>query len=137
MTLFAKEKGPGLGDVGLAFLVNKYGNDKHGGDYAAMAISGGKFDSKEFRKEQEKERRKKATAVEASSILAPMAKDSALSDEDRKWLGKIADNPDIVRGMAEGSSQAFRNWYLLRGQDLLRNTQYFRATPEVEDVWKK
>ena len=137
MTLFKKEPGPGLFQVGAAFGVNKYGNDKHGGDYAAQAISGGAFDSKEFRKEQEKERRKKATSVEAASILAPMSKDSALSEEDRKWLGKIADNPDIVRGMAEGSSQAFRNWYLLRGQDLLRNTQYFRATPEVEDVWKK
>lgn len=137
MTLFTKEKGPGLGDVTMAFLVNKYGNDKHGGDYAAQALTAGYFDSKDFRKDQEKERRKKATSAEAASVLAPMAKDSTLSEEDRKWLGKIVDNPDIVRGMAEGSSQAFRNWYLLRGQDLLRNTQYFRATPEVEDVWKK
>ncbi len=137
MTLFAKEKGPGLGDVAMAFGVNKYGGDKTGANYAAQALSFGALDPKEIRKEQEKERRKKATSVEAASILAPMSKDSALSEEDRKWLGKIADNPDIVRGMAEGSSQAFRNWYLLRGQDLLRNTQYFRATPEVEDVWKK
>ena len=137
MTLFKKEKGPGLGDVAMAFGVNKYGGDKTGANYAAQALSFGALDPKEIRKEQEKERRKKATSVEASSILAPMAKDSTLSDKDRKWLGKIADNPDIVRGMAEGSSQAFRNWYLLRGQDILRNTQYFRATPEVEDVWKK
>jgi hypothetical protein len=55
-----------------------------------------------------------------------------LSEEDREWMSKIAQNPDIVKGAGEGNSSKFRNWYLMRGMDLMRGTELFRPTPSVD-----
>jgi hypothetical protein len=65
---------------------------------------------------------------QASRILGQ----EGLSDEDRDWMRKITENPGIVKGLGEGSSTKFKNWFLLRGQDLLRGTELFRPTPAVE-----
>lgn len=61
-----------------------------------------------------------------------LSMDKTLTDEDRDWLKKIQDNPSIVTGIGEGNSARFRNWFLLRGQDLMRGTSLFRPTPSVE-----
>ena len=58
--------------------------------------------------------------------------DKTLTDEDRYWMNKIQDNPSIVNGIGEGNSARFRNWFLLRGQDIMRGTSLFRPTPSVE-----
>lgn len=78
---------------------------------------------------EQRENAKKAQAKAVLNILA----DNAENDEDRKWLGIIANNPGIVRGEgAEALNSAFRNWYLLRGSDILRGTELYRPTFEVE-----
>lgn len=75
---------------------------------------------------------RKVRDVQKSHAGQILSMDKTLTDEDRDWLKKIQDNPSIVTGIGEGNSARFRNWFLLRGQDLMRGTSLFRPTPSVE-----
>lgn len=122
------------------FVTNKYGS-KRDADVVLKGASNmlGAIDPKidvykEWFEKPKKEASDKARTelkkIQASKILV---NDSALTSEDKDWLGKIIKNPGIVEGMTkEGQSTKFRNWYLLRGQDILRGTELFRPTPTVE-----
>lgn len=141
MTLFMREpalfsknqpKRPtleGILDGLMAFGVNKYGGDKTGANVAAQALTGGKVDPKEIRKDQQKARTRKRQASEAEQILKPRLE--GLTGKDREYLQAIIDNPGLVQGYGNVTPE-FRNWYLLRGQELLQDTKYFRPTPEVK-----
>lgn len=117
--------------------INKYGS-KRDADMLTGQISRmlGAFSptlniSKQLAEAKEKgvaDVRKNVKKSQASRILGQ----PDLSDEDREWVKKIAENPGIVEGYGEGSSSKFKNWYLLRGQDILRGTDIFRPTPAVE-----
>lgn len=80
------------------------------------------------RKKDIEEQRTKVKKSQARQILETQELDA----EDREWLNKIIKNPNMMEGYGEGSSTKFRNWYLLRGQDILRGTELFRPTPTVE-----
>lgn len=87
--------------------------------------------SKPVRKLQT-EQRENAKKAQAKAVLNAMA-NNAQSDEDRKWLGIIAENPGIVRGEgAKALDPEFRKWMLVRGSDILRGTELYRPTFEVE-----
>ena len=141
MTLFMKEPSlfskptlsrptlEGVLDGLMAFGVNKYGGDQTGANVAAQALTGGLLDPKEIRKDQKKARTKKRQASEAEQILKPRLE--GLTGKDREYLQAIIDNPGLVQGYGN-VTQEFRNWFLLRGQDLLSGTKYFRPAPEVE-----
>lgn len=87
--------------------------------------------SKPVRKFQT-EQRENAKKAQAKAVLNVMA-NNAENDEDRKWLGIIADNPGIVRGEgAKALDPEFRKWMLIRGSDILRGTELYRPTFEVE-----
>lgn len=87
--------------------------------------------SKPVRKLQT-EQRENAKKAQAKAVLSVMA-DKAKNEEDRKWLGVIAENPGIVRGEgAEALNPEFRKWMLIRGSDILRGTELYRPTFEVE-----
>lgn len=75
---------------------------------------------------------RKLRDVQKSQAGQILSMDKTLTDEDRDWLKKIQDNPSIVNGIGEGNSPRFRNWFLLRGQDIMRGTSLFRPTPSVE-----
>ena len=75
---------------------------------------------------------RKVRDVQKSQAGQILSMDKTLTDEDRDWLKKIQDNPSIVTGIGEGNSARFRNWFLLRGQDIMRGTSLFRPTPSVE-----
>lgn len=75
---------------------------------------------------------RKVREVQKSQAGQILSMDKTLTDEDRDWLKKIKDNPSIVNGLGEGNSARFRNWFLLRGQDIMRGTSLFRPTPSVE-----
>lgn len=75
---------------------------------------------------------RKVRDVQKSHAGQILSMDKTLTDEDRDWLKKIQDNPSIVTGIGEGNSARFRNWFLLRGQDIMRGTSLFRPTPSVE-----
>lgn len=66
----------------------------------------------------------------AQSVLDNLPKDA--SDDDKKFMKMVVDNPDVLKGMGKGNTPAFRNWYLLRGSDILRGTELYRPTFEVE-----
>lgn len=127
-----------LTDPGMYFdMAKSWGVNEAGDDNAAQAfLSRFGVNPRDLRDVQEGRRKKKDVARDSAKVL-DMAKGDGLTEQDRMWLSKIAAKPDIVSGMGEGNSTAFRNWYLLRGQNLLRDTKYFRATPDVEDVWTK
>lgn len=87
--------------------------------------------SKPVRKLQT-EQRENAKKAQAKAVLNTMA-NNAKTDEDRKWLGIIAENPGIVRGEgAKALDPEFRKWMLIRGSDILRGTELYRPTFEVE-----
>jgi hypothetical protein len=87
--------------------------------------------SKPVRKFQT-EQRENAKKAQAKAVLNAMA-NNAKTDEDRKWLGIIAENPGIVRGEgAKALDPEFRKWMLIRGSDILRGTEFYRPTFEVE-----
>lgn len=75
---------------------------------------------------------RKVREVQKSHAGRILSVDKTLTDEDRYWMNKIKDNPSIVNGIGEGNSARFRNWFLLRGQDIMRGTSLFRPTPSVE-----
>lgn len=66
----------------------------------------------------------------AKSVLDNLPKDA--SDDDKKFMKMVVDNPDVLKGMGKGNTPAFRNWYLLRGSDILRGTELYRPTFDVE-----
>ena len=87
--------------------------------------------SKPVRKLQT-EQRENAKKAQAKAVLNTMA-NNAETDEDKKWLGIIAENPGIVRGEgAKALDPEFRKWMLIRGSDILRGTELYRPTFEVE-----
>ena len=75
---------------------------------------------------------RKVKEVQKSQAGQILSTDKTLTDEDRDWMKKIQANPGILKGMGEGNSARFRNWFLLRGQDIMRGTSLFRPTPAVE-----
>ena len=124
-------------EMGETWLVNKYGSKRDADMFTGQASRMlGAIDpklniSEQLAKAKQKdvdEVRKNVKKSQASRILGQQD----LSDEDREWVKKIAENPGIVEGYGEGSSSKFKNWYLLRGQDILRGTDIFRPTPAVE-----
>lgn len=87
--------------------------------------------SKPVRKLQT-EQRERAQKAQAKAVLNVLA-DNAETDEDKKWLGVIAKNPSVVRGEgAEALNPEFRKWMLVRGSDILRGTDLYRPTFDVE-----
>jgi hypothetical protein len=87
--------------------------------------------SKPVRKLQT-EQRENAKKAQAKAVLNVMA-EKAKTEEDRKWLGVIARNPSVVRGEgAEALNPEFRKWMLVRGSDILRGTDLYRPTFDVE-----
>lgn len=75
---------------------------------------------------------RKVRDVQKSQAGQILSTDKTLTDEDRDWMKKIQANPEILNGIGEGNSARFRNWFLLRGQDIMRGTSLFRPTPAVE-----
>lgn len=87
--------------------------------------------SKPLRKFQT-EQREQARKAQTTALLKGLA-DSAENPEDKKWLGVIAKNPDVVKGAgAEAYNPNFRRWMLVRGSDILRGTELYRPTFDVE-----
>lgn len=108
------------GDMIQTYAVNKMGSDKDASIIGA-AVPGG-LNVKEIRKEQAKEREQKRQAGAAKVLGAWAGEQNGLTKEDQDFLGLIARKPEVIQGYGEGNSPRFRNWFLLRGQDLLRES---------------
>lgn len=108
------------GEMIQTYAVNKMGSDKDASIIGA-AIPGG-LNVKEIRKEQAKEREQKRQAGAAKVLGSWAGQQQGLTKEDQDFLGLIARKPEVIQGYGEGNSPRFRNWFLLRGQDLLRES---------------
>ena len=108
------------GDMIQTYAVNKMGSDKDASIIGA-AVPGG-LNVKEIRKEQAKEREQKRQAGAAKVLGSWAGRQQGLTKEDQDFLDLIARKPEVIQGYGEGNSPRFRNWYLLRGQDLLRES---------------
>lgn len=108
------------GEMIQTYAVNKMGSDKDA-SIIGSAIPGG-LNVKEIRKEQAKEREQKRQAGAAKVLGSWAGQQQGLTQEDQDFLGLIARKPEVIQGYGEGNSPRFRNWFLLRGQDLLRES---------------
>lgn len=129
LSLFGKELKPTLGERALEGLfswgVNKAGTDSDA--QVAATITRGAVDPKELRKGQYA-RREQNKQARAAAVLQKAIEGQGweLTDEDRKWLKMIEQNPGMVQGYGAGAGQDFHKWMLLRGTDLLRDTELAR-----------
>lgn len=125
-------------DAVKTWMVNKYGSKRDADVITGQAsrllanIDPRLNISQIFAEKKQEAVNRKVRDVQKSQAGQILSMDKTLTDEDRDWLKKIRDNPSIVNGIGEGNSARFRNWFLLRGQDLMRGTSLFRPTPSVE-----
>ena len=125
-------------DAAETWIVNKYGSKRDadlltGQASRFLAAIDPRLNMSNLLAEKKQEAvNRKVRDVQKSQAGQILSMDKTLTDEDRDWLKKIQDNPSIVTGIGEGNSARFRNWFLLRGQDIMRGTSLFRPTPSVE-----
>lgn len=125
-------------DAAETWIVNKYGSKRDadlltGQASRLLAAIDPRLNMSNLLAEKKQEAvDRKVRDVQKSQAGQILSMDKTLTDEDRDWLKKIQDNPSIVTGIGEGNSARFRNWFLLRGQDIMRGTSLFRPTPSVE-----
>lgn len=134
-------KNPALkhaGDAVKTWMVNKYGSNRDadvltGQASRLLAVIDPRLNISQILAEKKQEAvDRKVRDVQKSQAGQILSMDKTLTDEDRYWMNKIKDNPSIVNGIGEGNSPRFRNWFLLRGQDIMRGTSLFRPTPSAE-----
>lgn len=125
-------------DATKTWMVNKYGSKRDADMLTGQASRLlGAIDPKAnlsevLAKAKQEAVDKKVKEVQKSQAGQILSTDKTLTDEDRDWMKKIQANPGILKGIGEGNSARFRNWFLLRGQDIMRGTSLFRPTPAVE-----
>ena len=125
-------------DAVKTWFVNKYGSKRDvdvltGQASRLLAAIDPRLNISEILAEKKQDAvNRKVRDVQKSHAGRILSVDKTLTDEDRYWMNKIQDNPSIVNGIGEGNSARFRNWFLLRGQDIMRGTSLFRPTPSVE-----
>ena len=124
-------------ESGKNFVTNKYGS-KRDADVILSGVSQmlGSIDPKfNLSKKMEESRKEDVDKVRTElqkSQVGSILEDKTLNDEDRKWLGELFKNPKMMEGYGNGSDTKFKNWLLLRGQDILRGTELYRPTFDVE-----
>ena len=125
-------------DAVETWMVNKYGSNRDadlltGQASRLLAAIDPRLNISNILAEKKQEAvDRKLRDVQKSHAGRILSVDKTLTDEDRYWMNKIKDNPSIVNGIGEGNSARFRNWFLLRGQDIMRGTSLFRPTPSVK-----
>lgn len=134
LSLFYKPTRREAIDQAAANALKTWGVNEYGSEHdAGLVLNTVGQSVKELRKDQEKSRQERTRKASASSILKDLEKaGAALTEEDTKWLKKIEEKPGMVKGFGEGSSPAFMNWMLLRGNDILKGTPLYRPAFTVE-----
>lgn len=133
LALFGKDikptVGERLGEMAFQWGVNRAGTDT---DASVLnQVTGGRIDPKTLREDQMK-RRKESAESKAAQVLSL----EGLTGDDVKYLQMIKDKPSIVKlGLDDQSENTkFKNWLLLRGNDILReqNSPLVRNAFEVQ-----
>lgn len=121
---FSKEVTSNLPAMLQTYAVNQAGSSS---DKAADIVGStlGMGSAKEIR-EKNTERKAKATR---EAQIADILEGDAITEEDKKWLGAVRENPDMLKFSQD---EGFKKWLLTRGADLLRNTALYRKAWDVE-----
>lgn len=124
-------------EMGKNWVTNKYGS-KRDADVILSGVSNmlGSIDpkmnlSKKLADDRKADVDKARTELKKKQVGSLMT-DEKLTEEDRKWLGELFKNPKMMEGYGNGNDTRFKNWLLIRGQDILRGTELFRPTYEAE-----
>lgn len=110
-----------------SWAINKYGSE---GDATAILsmFPETKKAIDENRQEVHDAPKKRKTSAAASDILKGVTIEEELTDQDRKFLSAIENNPDILKFGYKDDPNGFRLWLLEKGNDLLQNYPAFRPT---------
>lgn len=114
-----------LNQVVPTFAVNRLGKD----EYAKSILQS--FD-KTGLLEKARQADHAQPKVDRLNARVDKAMDGDLTEQDRKYLAAIKSNPDILTYGYKEDPNGFKAWLLRKGNDLLRDTHYFRATPSVQ-----
>ncbi len=118
-----------LGEAAMTWAVNKSGEDSD----ASMLNTLFGVSTKDLRENQEKKReqRKLTKAADVMKLDDVDEADKLYLEEIKRTAGT---DKDVLKGFGVGNTSKFRNWYLLRGADLVKNLapQLYRPTFEVE-----
>lgn len=118
------------------FVTNKYGSKRDAdiilGSVSRLGAGYGLDVSKKIKEAKDKAVEEARTELKKSQAAQILSTDKTLTEEDKDWLAKLAKKPNIIEGYGEGGSTKFKNWFLVRGQDILRGTELFRPTYDVE-----
>lgn len=118
-----------LGEAAMTWAVNKAGEDSD----ASMLNTLFGVSTKDLRESQDKKReqRKLTKAADVMNLDGVNEDDKAYLEEIKRTAGT---DKDVLKGFGVGNTPKFRNWYLLRGADLVKNLapQLYRPTFEVE-----
>lgn len=118
-----------LGEAAMTWAVNKSGEDSD----ASMLNTLFGVSTKDLRESQaqKREQRKLTKAADVMNLEGVNEDDKAYLEEIKRTAGT---DKDVLKGFGVGNTPKFRNWYLLRGADLVKNLapQLYRPTFEVE-----
>ena len=125
-------------NMGLPSLfVNRFGTDRDADLAMRMLNTGIAIGSenvadqvKKIREHEHTDMKNRKGRAEVSKILEA----DNLTDDDRKWLGAIRSNPEILKVGIKGDDKGnedFKLWLIDRGNRLLMNSSIFRPTPDV------
>lgn len=125
-------------DAAMTYGVNKYGSEKNAGLAAGTVNSllsalDPELDVMKslhtWKDESVKDAKSKAEKSLAVKVVDSLPTES-LTDEDAKYLALIREKPGVLKGIGiEAQDPQFRNWMMLRGTDILRDTPLYRPAP--------
>lgn len=124
-TLFAPQKRFSFGNLLVpaeTYAVNQYGSSSK-----AANVAGAPFGI-DVKKTQEDNASRKAKADAQSAIGTILSASPELTEEDRFYLGKVSENPDVLKFSQD---DGLKQWLLRRGHSILKGTPAHRPLWEV------
>jgi hypothetical protein len=125
-TLFAPRSKFSVGNVLVpaeTYAVNQYGSSSNAANVAGASIPG--MDVKNAQADNASRKAKSNAQVAVSKILSASPE---LTEEDRFYLGKVSENPNILKFSQDNG---LKQWLLTRGHRLLQGTAAHRPLWEV------
>ena len=124
-TLFAPQQKFSVGNVLVpaeTYAVNQYGSSSN-----AANVAGAPFGI-DVKKAQADNASRKAKADAQSAIGTILSASPDLTEEDRFYLGKVSENPDVLKFSQD---DGLKQWLLRRGHSILKGTPAHRPLWEV------
>lgn len=125
-TLFAPQPKFSVGNILVpaeTYAVNQYGSSSNAADVAGASIPG-----VDVRKAQADNASRKAKSDAQGAIGKILSASHDLTDEDRKYLRMVEENPDVLKFSQD---DGLKQWLLRRGHSILQGTPAHRPLWEV------